>query len=72
MSAIPPTLNERLTKSVLERTGRRISGLAVILDAGRVILTGRAACYHVKQLALSGIRELLPDAPLRNEIAVVN
>ena len=72
MSAIPPTLNERLTKSVLERTGRRVSGLAVKLESGHVILSGRTGSFYVKQLALSGIRDLLPNAPLRNEIAVVN
>ena len=71
MSAIPLSLNERLTKSVLERTGRRVSGLAVKLESGLVILSGRTGSFYVKQLALSGIRDLLPNAPLRNEIAVV-
>ncbi|MFO0937094.1 MAG: hypothetical protein U0798_11330 [Gemmataceae bacterium] len=71
MSLLQPTLTDRLTRSVLERTGRRILGLHIKLEADRVTLTGRTDSFHVKQLALSGIRELLPDASLKNDIAVV-
>lgn len=71
MSAMPPSLNEKVTKSVIDRTGRRVIGLAVELVSGRIVLKGKADSFHVKQLAQTGVRDLLPDMPLRNEIAVV-
>jgi hypothetical protein len=67
---MPPTLRERITRTVLERTGRRIDNLHVEVTGERVVLRGRAGSFHVKQLALSGVRDVLPDAPLRNEICV--
>lgn len=72
MSAIPPTIKERLAKSVQDRTGRRVLNLLVDVDSDKVLLRGMTDSYHVKQLALSGVRDLLPNATLRNEIVVAN
>lgn len=64
---------ERL-KALMERvhhwTGRRVSGLSVELAGGAVVLRGVARSYHVKQLALHGAREVLPDVQLHNAIVV--
>ena len=70
MCAMPPTLHDRITRKVQERTGRRVFGLDVQVKGGQIVLRGLAGCFHVKQLALSGVREVLPFAPLVNEIAV--
>jgi cell division protease FtsH len=43
---------------------------AVEIDRESVILRGRAASYHVKQLAQQGAREALPNATLENAIVV--
>ena len=54
----------------LVRTGRRVRNLRVELRPEQVVLLGRAASFHVKQLAQHGVRELLPDVRLENTIIV--
>ena len=70
MTATAPTLNQTLLEQVVRHTGRRVRDLRVELVGGAVVLQGRAGSFHVKQLAQHGVRELLPDAPLRNTIVV--
>jgi len=70
MSTTPPNLVEIVTQRVANRTGRRVRGLSVEIGSGCVILRGRAASYHVKQLAQQGVREALPNARLENAIVV--
>lgn len=65
-----PRLREELVCRVRARTGGRLRGLEIDLSPQGVILHGLAATYYVKQLAQHGVRELLPDVNLRNEIEV--
>lgn len=73
MSMTAPTLTDAVTKRVAERTGRRVRNLTVeihLTGGSRVILRGRAASYHVKQLAQQAVCEALPEARLENAIVV--
>lgn len=70
MSINPPTVADVVLQRVANRTGRRVRDLAVEVTPGRVTLRGRAGSFHVKQLAQSGAREVLPDARVENAIVV--
>lgn len=72
MSTTPKSLLEVVTQRIVDRTSRRVRNLVVeIATAGdRVVLRGRAASFHVKQLAQQGAREALPHARLENAIVV--
>lgn len=63
-------LRRELEHCVQARTGRRVLNLAVELSSERVVLRGRTATYHVKQLAQQGVRDLLPHVRLDNAIEV--
>jgi hypothetical protein len=65
-----PKLQRELEARVLARTGRRVRNLEIELSDERVILSGQTATYHIKQLAQHGIRDVLPDVILENEIKV--
>jgi hypothetical protein len=65
-----PRLRLELETQVKARTGRRIQNLQVELLPERVILRGLATSYHVKQLAILGIRDILPDMKMDNAIVV--
>lgn len=66
----PPTLEESVRDRVLARTGRRVRGLQVRVQGKTVVLAGKTSSFHIKQLAQHGVREVLPNAPLTNEIVV--
>jgi hypothetical protein len=59
-----------LERHVQERTGRRVRDLHVELEQERVVLQGKAGSYYVKQLAQSGVRDLLPEMTVENDIVV--
>jgi len=59
-----------IERHIHDRTGRRVRNLAVELFGESVVLRGRAATYHVKQLAQHGVKDLLPNAALVNNIIV--
>ena len=65
-------LVEVVRQRVIERTGRRVRNLVVeIAGSGdAVVIRGRAASFHVKQLAQHGVRDALPTARLENAIVV--
>jgi BON domain len=63
-------LQQELERHVACCTGRRVRGLQVEVQPGRVVLRGHARSYHVKQLAQHGVRDLLPDVRLENAIVV--
>jgi hypothetical protein len=65
-----PELQRELEARVHQRTNRRVRNLEIELSAERVILSGQAATYHVKQLAQHGVRDLLPNVMLENTIKV--
>ena len=70
MSTMPKTLHEVLTERVVQLTGRRVRDLTVAIKDEEVILSGTTESFHVKQLAIQGVRDVLPKAPLRNAIVV--
>ena len=65
-----PRLRQELETQVKARTGRRVQNLQVELLPERVIVRGRAPSYHIKQLALLGVRDVLPEMHLENAIIV--
>jgi hypothetical protein len=70
MSTNPPSVADILHQRVITRTGRRVRDLTVEVGPGRVVLRGRTASFHVKQLAQHEAQELLPDVRLENAIVV--
>lgn len=67
----PVAVEESVRERVHSWTGRRVRGLTVAVRGKTVVLTGQTSSFHVKQLAQRGVREILPTAPLANEIVVV-
>ena len=63
-------MRHELERQVQLRTGRRIRDLAVELWPERVVLHGRAPSYYAKQLAQHGVRDLMPNVRLVNDIVV--
>ena len=63
-------LIERLEHLVHVRTGGRVSDLRVELQGQEVVLTGRAATFHIKQLATQAVLEELSGETLTNAIEV--
>ena len=70
MSTKPPSLVEVVRQRVMNRTGSRVRGLEVEVGGGFVVLRGKTVSFHVKQLAQTGAREVMPDAQLKNAIEV--
>ena len=66
----PRSVDEAIRDSVMTRTGRRVNGLIVVVRGETVVLSGKTSSFHIKQLAQHGARDVLPDAPLSNEIVV--
>ncbi len=60
----------RIERIVQVRTGGRVSELCVQVQGGEVILTGRAATFHIKQLATQAVLEELSGETLTNAIKV--
>lgn len=65
-----PQLESELARRVHERTGGQVRGLEVVVAEERVTLRGHAATYYVKQLAQTGVLDVLPQARLENAIEV--
>jgi hypothetical protein len=59
-----------LQERIQGRTGRRVRDLLIQLDPDGITLRGRTETYLVKQLALSAIREALPQMKITNGIEV--
>lgn len=64
------TDDERLETLMLRRLGHRIRNLRVIHLPDGLVLQGRAATYHAKQLAQHAAMELSDRPILANEIEV--
>jgi hypothetical protein len=62
---------ERLEGMLLRRIGNRVRDLRVILLADGLILQGRTATYHAKQLAQHAAMELANMPIVANEIEVL-
>jgi hypothetical protein len=63
-------LQHTLERHILARTGRRVRDLTIEVQPEHVVLRGRASTYYIKQLAQTGVRDILPDVPLENAITV--
>jgi hypothetical protein len=61
---------ERLETLLQGRLGNRIRGLRVHVQTGGLILHGRTATYHAKQLAQHAAMELSSQPILANDIEV--
>ena len=62
---------ERLESMLLRRLGNRVRDLRVILLADGLILQGRTATYHAKQIAQHAAMEIADLPILANEIVVL-
>ena len=62
---------ERLEGMLMRRIGNRVRDLRVILLADGLILQGRTATYHAKQLAQHAAMELANMPILANDIEVL-
>ncbi len=62
---------ERLEGMLLRRIGNRVRDLRVIFLADGLILQGRTATYHAKQLAQHAAMELAGMHIVANEIEVL-
>jgi hypothetical protein len=51
----PADLKQLIERQIVERTGGRIQELAVAVSGDRVLIRGRAATFHLKQLAIQGV-----------------
>jgi hypothetical protein len=54
-----PALEQDIMQRIVQRTGGRIQMLEVETIDSRVVIRGRAPCYHLKQLALQGVLDVL-------------
>jgi hypothetical protein len=54
-------LERALEGQIVRRAGRRVRGLRVEVGADRVVVHGRTASYHVKQLAILAVLEVLGE-----------
>jgi len=70
MVAASSQLQHELEQHILQRTARRVRGLTIELGSDQVVLHGRVASYHLKQLAQEGVLDVLPLVHLDNEIIV--
>jgi hypothetical protein len=64
------TFEEHLENLMQRRLGNRIRNLEVRISDGGVLLRGRAATYHAKQLAQHAIMDLCELPILSNDIEV--
>ena len=63
-------LIEQLEHLVHVRTAGRVSDLKIQLQGQEVILSGKAATFHIKQLATQAVLEVLSSETLTNAIQV--
>jgi hypothetical protein len=71
LSPVLPTEEERLETMLIRRLGNRIRDLRVILLQDGMILQGRTATYHAKQLAQHAAMEMADCPILANDIEVL-
>src|SRR5262249_38849492 len=55
----PAELANAILRQIVQRAGARIQSLAVEVSGDRVVIRGRAASFHLKQLALQGAVDVL-------------
>lgn len=70
MSSKLPNFVEIVQKSVVSQTRRRVKDLHVEVTEDTVVIRGKTDSFHIKQLALHGVREVMPEGRLVNAIQV--
>jgi hypothetical protein len=69
--ASPASLPKEQLESLLQRRlGNRVRDLNLLVRPEGVVLRGRSATYHAKQLAQHAVMELCPLPLLANDIEV--
>jgi hypothetical protein len=65
-------LERAIKHGIMQRTGIRLYGLEVDATGGHVVVRGRAASFHLKQLAIEGVLDVMDwwDPAHRLEIEV--
>ena len=63
-------LLEQVEQAVQARTGGRIRGLRIHLDAGCLVVSGRTSTYYNKQLATHAVRDTVDDMTVQNQVEV--
>jgi hypothetical protein len=71
LASTVPSDEERLENMLFRRLGNRIRDLRVLLLPEGVVLQGRVATYHAKQIAQHAAMELADLPILANEIEVL-
>ena len=67
----PLEFAELIEHRILQRTWGRVHRLKVDVDGERVVVSGCASCYYVKQLALEGILDVVnPNSPPQIELDI--
>src|SRR5437879_5434467 len=58
----PAKLEQVIRRRIVQRVGGRLQSLDVKVIDDRVVVSGRAASFHAKQLALQGILDVIGTA----------
>jgi hypothetical protein len=65
------TVEQAIRDEIMRRTGGRIQLLEVEVRGERIVVRGRASCYHLKQLAIQAVLEVVDFAcPISVELEV--
>ncbi|HYV35478.1 MAG TPA: hypothetical protein VE988_07230 [Gemmataceae bacterium] len=62
-------LEENIKNRIVHRTGGRVRGLQVEVTDGRVEVRGKTASFHLKQLAIQGVFDVI-NSELRTELDI--
>jgi hypothetical protein len=54
-----PDLEQAIRDRIVQRTADRIRGLGVEATGDRIVISGRAATFHLKQLAIQGVFDVI-------------
>ena len=66
----PGQLARAVERQILERTSRRIRWLRVEVIGERVYVPGATPSYHVKQLVLLAVQEIIEATPVEIDVQV--
>lgn len=65
-----PQIHTELERRVRARTGSRLRNLEIKVSQDGVVLLGNTNTFYIKQLASHGVRDVLPNISLNNQIVV--
>ena len=55
-------LEQAIRRRIVQRTGKQVQSLKVEVIGNRVIISGCAPCYYVKQLAIQSVLDVIAAA----------